>query len=305
MAVRNPLYVDGTDLKEMSSSQITEIVNRCVYAYASDPSVTLTVVDNNGNLDAITDTRLQAGTSSTSVSAFVAETSTSEPDTVTITYDKINQSIATVSTPNDTDSKAYPVFYNSGSIQAMTATDMFDTFVDPAIDLLVDGNSRSGTFTIHTATTLTDHTLISSTPIFTNTIANVSAYTQAGLPETRDQPTTVLNYYLFQKDQGSAISYTAPLKIVNDENLQTYTDASFDNLIRKELRHHTVNTSGSQITYNINGSGATKGTMIDTKLNGSGNYQTRLINVNDYRSQEFPNGTAVTAATYLLKILRS
>ena len=40
--------------------------------------------------------------------------------------------------------------------------------------------------------------------------------------------------------------------------------------------------------------------MADTILNGSGNYQTRQVNNDDYRAQEFPNGSATTAATILL-----
>jgi len=45
--------------------------------------------------------------------------------------------------------------------------------------------------------------------------------------------------------------------------------------------------------------------MVDTRLNGSGNYQQRFVNANDYRAQEFPNGTAQTINTYFLKIRRS
>ena len=45
--------------------------------------------------------------------------------------------------------------------------------------------------------------------------------------------------------------------------------------------------------------------MTDTILNGSGNYQQYEANANDYRAQEFPNGSAVTAQTHTLKILRS
>ena len=41
--------------------------------------------------------------------------------------------------------------------------------------------------------------------------------------------------------------------------------------------------------------------MVNTILNGGGNYQQRFVNANDYRAQEFPNGTAVTANTYNLK----
>jgi hypothetical protein len=45
--------------------------------------------------------------------------------------------------------------------------------------------------------------------------------------------------------------------------------------------------------------------MGDTRLNGSGNYQTRFVNANDYRAQEFPNGSATTINTYYLKINKS
>ena len=42
--------------------------------------------------------------------------------------------------------------------------------------------------------------------------------------------------------------------------------------------------------------------MADTKLNGSGNYQTRFVGLDDYRAQEFPNGSAATISTYYLRI---
>ena len=51
--------------------------------------------------------------------------------------------------------------------------------------------------------------------------------------------------------------------------------------------------------------GNTRGTaMVDTRLNGSGNYQTRQVG-DDYRSQEFPNGSAATITTYNLRITKA
>ena len=59
----------------------------------------------------------------------------------------------------------------------------------------------------------------------------------------------------------------------------------------------------NKLSYNINGSGNSRGTaMVDTKLDGSGNYQTRQVGLDDYRSQEFPNGSAQTINTYTFKI---
>ena len=43
-------------------------------------------------------------------------------------------------------------------------------------------------------------------------------------------------------------------------------------------------------------------TMVDTRLNGSGNYQTLLAGLDDYRAQEFPNGSPATINTYTFKI---
>ena len=134
---------------------------------------------------------------------------------------------------------------------------------------------------------------------------NTGAYTAGGIPETLDQPQVINQYYLFRTSQGTAPSYTAPLQINDDNNLQEYTDITLDSMLLEELRHHTVNTSGSLIVYSVNGTGNNKGSgIVNTKLNGNGNYQTRFVNANDYRAQEFPNGTATTIETWFLKITR-
>ena len=53
------------------------------------------------------------------------------------------------------------------------------------------------------------------------------------------------------------------------------------------------------------GLGNTRGTGIsNTILNGTGDYQTRQVG-DDYRAQEFPNGTPVSVSTYYLRILKS
>jgi len=43
-------------------------------------------------------------------------------------------------------------------------------------------------------------------------------------------------------------------------------------------------------------------TMTDTRLEGSGNYQTRLAGDDDYRAQEFPDGSNVIIGTYTLNV---
>ena len=307
MAVRRPLYNDGNNLREMTSAMVTAIQNRCVYMYGSDPSVTLSVVGSSGTLDSMSDTRMQAGSSTTDVTNFDTAGETPNVSQVTpIVFDKISQVNASLSTPTDTNNKLYPVYYDgSGAVQAMSATDVFDTFITQAITTLVDGNDRDGTFRIHTATSLTDHTLISSTPVFTDTRANAAAYTASGIPETLDQPTTITNYYVFRTNQGAAPSITVPFQVTTGNDLQTYTASAFDAILLAEMRHHAVNTVGSRVTYSINGTGNNRGSgMVDTRLDGS-TYEQRFVNANDYRTQEFPSGSPQTINTYFLKITRS
>ncbi len=307
MAFVRPLYNDGGNLREMSLTQVGQLQQRAVYVYGSNPSALLTVVGSSGSLDSMQDTRMQAGAGTTDATNFDTAGETPNVSQVTpIVFDKINQANAGVSTPTDTNNKLYPVYYDGANIRAMSATDVFDTIINAAIGTLVDGNDRGGTFRIHTATSLSLNTLVSGTPVFTDTIADVSAYAAGSIPETKDQPTTVENYYLFRTNQTAATAFQSPLQITSGNDLQIYTNANFDAMLLAEMRHHTVNTSGSRITYSINGSGANRGTgMVDKRLDGSGNYQQRFVGADDYRTQEFPNGTAQIINTYFLKIARS
>ena len=50
MAVRRPLYWNGSDVQEMTDALIDELVDQCVYQYSTDPSVTMSVVSSSGNI---------------------------------------------------------------------------------------------------------------------------------------------------------------------------------------------------------------------------------------------------------------
>jgi len=253
----------------------------------------------------MSDTRLQAGAASTSTTAFPNEATTAEPSVVTVSYDKITETRATV-TPTADTGKIWPVYYNSSNqIQAMNLTDVKDTFLHPAIDLLSSGSTgtqQGGTYHITTSSA----GAVSATAVFANTQADTSAYTAGGIGETLDQPTTLTSYYLHQL-AGSDTSYTLPLFVTGSDMLQSFPEATFESLIQEWIRYTAVSsTDGYSISYNINGSGNNRGSgMADTRLNGSGNYQTRFVNTDDYRAQEFPNGTATTINTYYLKINKS
>ena len=194
----------------------------------------------------------------------------------------------------------------------MTLADVRDTFLHPAIDLLTlgsTGSSQGGTYTIHTASALANATLVSATPIFVDTKADTSAYSAGTIGDhALDNPTTITSYYLHRLD-GTTSSYTAPLFIRGDNNLQTYPDATFNSLMQGWIRKTaTSSTDGYAISYNIgtSGLGNTRGSGIaNTILSGSGDYQTRYVNTDDYRAQEYPDGASTTAATYYLRVLKN
>ncbi len=135
--------------------------------------------------------------------------------------------------------------------------------------------------------------------------ANTGAYTAGGIGETLDQPTTITNYYLLAAENISPAPSMAQMLFIrnSDKNLEQYTQAEMDGWLQNSMRHAASEITGSKIAYNLNGTGTNLGSgMADTILNGSGNHQTRFVNADDYRAQEFPNGTAVTATTHRLKM---
>ena len=305
MAIRTPLKLDSTNLKEMSSTDTGNIIGRMVYLYMTDPSVALSVVANSGSLDAINDTRTQAGASTTHASSFRSAGDTPNISTVTVTYDKINEATTSLSAPADTNNIRFPVYYDSGNVKAMSLTDMYDSFVSLASNGASELIPAAQPYKIHTSTTPpSGYTLVSSTPVFTDTRANVGAYSAGGIGETRDQPTTISNYYL-HRSNGSAVTAPTPLYIDSNQNLKEYTAAELDALLKEVIRYTSVNLTSNKLRYFIDGAGTTLGTgMANTKLNGSGNYQQRFVNADDYRTQEFPNGSVTTANTYYLKARR-
>lgn len=316
MTVRTPIFYNGTELAEMSATQITEWKTYIAYLYATDPSVTCSVVSASGTLSpTMADTRLQAGSASTSASAFVAEGSTAEPSTVTVNYDKITGPTynTSLNANADTNNIAFPAYFDGNDIKAMSLTDYVDTFIYATLDAMITASesaATNGTYTISTAASVTNYTEASGagTAVFLDTRADTSAYSAAGIPETLDQPTTVTSYYLQRANFGRTFPSVALLLIDSSGDLNqvdlTSDTSSFNAILKNDIRHYAAeDTGGHKLSYNINGSGNARGTaIVDTRLNGSGNYQQLQVG-DDYRSQEFPNGSAATINTYTFKIV--
>ena len=326
MTVRFPLIWDhGTSsMKSMTEAQRQEIVNATIYEWGQDASVYLTRVGSSGNLGNIPDTRLQA--SGVSISEGNNDTNDdgnaeyATPGSVTqvdVVNAYVNQTKHSPSNPTN----ARPVYYDSGNIKVMSQADVQDTFICPALLKIVDGTDRPGTHRIHTATSLSNHSNVSASPIFTDTIANASAYTAGGITETQDQPTNQQSYYLMTSTTTMADpTHTAPLHLLPSGDLHEYHKTTLRTMLREELRYAAVNLSNFKVEYgwwNSSGdaygqihssAGSNRGSGItDTKLNSdtigrkfvanSGGYSD-----DRYHSQRFPSGTATGRATFYLRI---
>lgn len=307
MAVRRPLILTGSnDLIEMTDAQIDAVKDRCRYLYGANPSVTLSRVSSGGNLGTISDTRKQAGTYTTHVSSFQAAGAISN---VTVNYARVTESTDNTTASVDTNSIAFPIYYNGSNIQTMSLQDMYDTFIFPAIDTILSAVGQPGTYRVHTGTSLSGYSAVSSSTIFSDTRANTGAYTSGGIPETQDQPTTITNYYLLKADNISAPSMEEMLFVRNsDNNLQEYSQTAIDAILENCMRHVASEETGSKIRYALgtSSSAVILGSGINnTILNGSGAYNTFQAGGDDYRSQNFPNGSAVTANTYYLRMFEA
>ena len=306
MAFRRPLYFDASnDLREMDDTMIDGIRQWTLQSHAGSGLVgtTISFTTSGGNLGTMTDNRLIAGVALTRVDRFPTSGETGDAANISINYSRMNQNTGIYSAVSDGGKKNF-VYYDGNDIVAMTNTDMYDTIYSPAIDTFVSGNDIDGTYRIGTSASISGMTEMFGGPIFTDTRANVGAYTAGGIAETNDQPTTITNYYLHFVNSGYATNtsgYVNPVMIDSNNDLFVTSSTTVrDNVLLPDMRYWV----GQKVRYSINGSGNNRGsTMVDTRMNGS-NYQTRFVNANDYRAQEFPGGSATTVATYNLRIRR-
>ena len=319
MASVKPLFINSdNDLQEMTDAQILLWQQRAIFHYSLNPSAKLEVVSNSGaNMAAITDTRLQTGAAVVSVSADPSSSAGAPSATTDVSFDKIDfQYNTTVGQTNDNDNRAFPIFRNSdGDIQAMSLEDLQDTFLHPAINLMVvadasaDDSNVAGTYRIHTASSLTDFTEVSgaNTAIFTDTTSTGFAAGSIGTAGTTQtgSSSTVQNFFLMRRNGTDVDTNSIKLAQINsDGNIQEYSDGG-STLLGNWLKF-TAGQSGDgyKITYAIGASvsGTQRGSSILNKQLGSTVTSTTLVDANDYRAQQFPSGSATTTNTYLFKI---
>jgi len=319
MAVVKPLFINSdNNLQEMTDAQVLLHRQKAIYQYSLDPSALLTVVSNSGaNMTAITDTRLRSGVSVVSGSADPSASTSAPSATTDVSFDKINFAYDTSSgQTEDSDNRAFPIYRNSdGDIRAMSLSDMKDTFLHPAIDLMVvadtdnDDPNVAGTYRIHTVSSLTGFTEVSGagTAIFTDTTSTGFAAGSIGTAGTTQEgsSSSVQSFFLLRRNGTDVDTNSIKLAQINsDGDIQEYSDGGTE-LLGNWLKF-TAGQSGDgyKITYAIGASvsGTQRGSAITNKQLGSTVTSTTLVDANDYRAQQFPSGSATVTNTYLFKI---
>jgi hypothetical protein len=318
MAVRRPIYLTdpfgGTgiyEIYEFTDPYMTDIVEFAGYAHAQNPGVQMEVGGTNGTQLAnqnFTDTYYVAGSYTTRVDRYSTEAETPNISMVTDTYSLLREVRYSGSLDmSDTNNLKFPLYItDDGNLRAMTAEDFIDTFVLPALPSFGGGGvslAKGGTYFLTTSTSPANATLVSATPAAVNSVANVAAYSSGGIPETSKQ-TIDTNYYLAKVDYD--ITLYDPMEAVlpvyfdaGTETIRQHTLTSWVNLISPFLQYYTANDPTYKLSYNVDGpDGAAAGTQfVDERVVPTGTgYTTRFVNANDYRTQEFPTGTATTVS---------
>ena len=314
MTARTPLYYTSDSLVEMTSAEIVEWQRQAIFQYASDESVVLTVDAGNGNIGTtMNDTRFRSSTATQQASSHATPGAL---DTVTTAFNHIVQTVTNPSVTGDTDNVLFPVYYDnaSGSILAMSETDFADTFIKPALVLMQASSEATagdygGTYSVSTGTSLSNHTNVSTTAIFVDTIAVPGSYSAGQIGSSgsyQDHNSTVNSYYLHVRDGVDNTPARTPLHADTSGNLNEYAAATFKGYLKEYIKDLAASddvASGHNIRFNINGSGNSRGTaMVDSKLDGSGTNTNRFVGGDDYRSQKFPSGSSSTISTYNFKM---
>lgn len=313
MAVRRPLKLDkgSGNLRDFTAIEVETIIDEVIRQYGQSPSVALTINQGNGNLNQLTEQRAIAG--AVAVSSSGTPSSAPPTSTTTVAYNNTVQTITNQTFPYRTGTNwsnfSYPVYRTStNDIRAMDATDVYDTFISPALNKLVLASTTSedqaGTYFISTSQTESGATQVGSAPVAADTNADIVAFASGALPETLDQPSTINRFWLHRIDPVTAFDYTAPVSMrLNDCDLQITPKTIFGEMMQALINHYASTTLryefyvSTDITFgNARGTGIT-----DTYTTGS---LTRFDQdgASTYYAQNVPSGTPTVQSTYFLRV---
>ena len=334
MAVLRPMKRVGSDLRAMTSTEVTQIIDECIRLYGNNPGISLTVTADpavgayESKLGALTDRRLPAGPAD--ISATPNAGAGSAPSFVEVSYINTLQTYAYGSNDFPYKNRAtssyqnysYPLHYdeNSHYFKVMSWVDMYDTFISPALTRLATGTTtpaeNAGTYFVSTATSETDATLVSSTPIAKDTISDVSAFAAGDLPEVVDQPDAAeTNFYLHRVDAAAEGPVPLPATMFYDD-FRTLDKPKFRDMLLDLMQYWSydpANSTNTSIRYQYGTSAFLTGQGMNQRGSGiTDTYTTTYTertgqdvpdpNATEYYSQQVPTGTASVQSTNYLGI---
>ena len=337
MTLRALIEDGSTRIRETTLAEHNAMIGRIAYLYQTGTvPVTLSVVSSGGNISPnMTDTRYKSGTAAQNtsgawpaVTVMPPEGSTGEPQLVTgVTYDKISQTTTSVPAFTNSDYQSLavkPVLYDgANTIQEMTYTQVLQYFIDPVVLAMQQTTNTTdaagGSYFISTSVNVSGSANLGT--VFVDTSANAAGYFDynIGPAGTTQDVSTSTPYYLHKVNSSiinQGFGYRTPLMIDYSQSsrlsqtpagLRHMTYTEFDNLFSPLVKHAISTEAGYRVSYNINGSGTRQGTVIANRqmVGVNGLYTTFEKTADDYRAQQFPNGTIVNLNEWELKLERT
>ena len=336
MAIVRPMKRVGSDLRAMTSAEVTQIIDECIRLYGNNPGISLTVTADSAvgayeaKLGAIVDRRLPAGVAN--ISASPNPSPGAAPAFVEVNYVNTLQRYEYGSTDfpykkrstSSYQNYSYPLFYNDSSnyLRAMSWVDAYDTFISPALTRLASGTTtpaeNAGTYFVSTATSETDATLVSSTPIAKDTISDVSEFATGDLPEVEDQPDAAeTSWYLHRINAAAEGSVPLPVTMFgSNDDFKTLDKPKFRDMLLDLMQYWAydpANSTNTSIRYQYGTSAFLTGQGMNQRGSGiTDTYTTTYSertgqdvpdpNGTEYYSQQVPTGTASVQSTNYLGI---
>lgn len=274
MAVRRPVRLSGSNLRSYSTADLLSLHKEGINQYGHNPSVTLQVISNGGNMNTITDTRYQA--SEPVIKTDGTYDTPDDTEAISVANKHVHMSHANIAEPQFTgtawEDYSFPIYLTAdNNIHIMDKFDWLDSCIAPCLDYLrsnegVDDNAlRAGTYHVSTSGSVTGSTLVSPTPIFVDTKADVTAFASGDLPELRDQQGSSTSYYLHRFDP-TPISYNTPIVLQKStQQLIAMPKPAFSDMLGTWLRYAAAVSGANQnkkLFYNFyNNSQAPTSTM--------------------------------------------
>lgn len=183
MALRRPLTIRNGKAAEATDAETAFAAAAAVREYALNPSVLVNQNATGTSIGTLTDTRRLAGSPSTDNTAFIDSGQLAQTSVDTVTLTRHQQK----TNPALNITVANPLYWDAATskVREMTDLDFYDTYIAPALAYLTTDSTNQlfvgGTYFISTSSvSLSNSTIISATPFYSDSRADFSYYSTTG-----------------------------------------------------------------------------------------------------------------------------